>query len=500
MRKNFNLLWILFFALLGCKTEQSKDSKNLTSQEIRQKMSFPDDFVWGTATAAYQIEGGYQADGKGASIWDTYTNEHHITFFLTGEKQTANTAINHYDRKQYLQDIQLMKQAGIRSYRFSVAWSRILPEGIGEINPKGVAYYDQLIDDLLAHDIEPVLTIYHWDLPQKLADKGGWTNPKSVDWYANYANIIFDKYGDRVKKFITFNEPFINQLFLEPLIQQGINHEIPQFPPSERSFTKNVKNVHHWMIAHAKAVQNYRQKQLGGTIGITLSISPVYPKTQSTEDFLAMKRTDGIHNRWFLDAVLKGEYPTDILQLYRTIEPLEFLPKDMSLLRNNPPDFIGINYYAPTRVQWDEDESFGIELLPNPDDNQAFNGEVYPEGLYDALMKIKTNYGNPVVYITENGAGFGKKDDQIRDGKIYDNLRCDYIREHLAQANRAIQNGANLKGYYLWSFFDNFEWVFGFDRRFGVVHVDFETQKRTPKQSFYEYAKIIKKQDLKMPL
>ncbi len=460
------------------------------TEPAAQAIRFPDDFVWGTATSAYQVEGAWQEGGKGRSVWDTYTNVYNLS---GGE--TANVAIDQYHR--YVEDVALMREMGIQSYRFSIAWSRVLPQGTGEVNRAGIDYYSRLVDELLAAGIEPVVTLFHWDLPQALADRGGWHNRESVEWFGNYARLMFEALGDRVNTWITFNEPFIDVFIIGGAIRSFLDPEIQPVEdyfamPTDLQAGQAIAS-HHWMLAHARAVRIYRALGMGGNIGITLSISPTYPATNSENDAAAAHVADGLHNRWFLDPVLKGEYPEDILALYSAHSDVGIRDGDMERIGESRVDFLGVNYYAPTRVRAaPASPHFGFERLPNPDEQPAFNGEVYPDGLYDLLVRVDRDYGKPLIYITENGAGFGAVDDTLVDGKINDTLRRDYIKRHLVAAHRAIQQGVNLKRYYLWSCFDNFEWIFGFRRRFGIVYVDFETQERVWKGSAYDYQSYIR--------
>ncbi len=456
----------------------------------RQTFTFPEDFVWGTATAAYQVEGAWNEGGKGRSVWDTYTNDLN---FAGGEN--ANVAIDQYHR--YREDVALMSEMGIQSYRFSVAWARVLPDGTGQVNPEGLDYYNRLVDELLAAGIEPAVTLFHWDLPQALADRGGWRNRESVEWFDDYAKMMFDALGDRVDTWITFNEPYIDAIIIEGSFHAALDPNIDPVPNpfAMRAEVQAGQAIvsHHWMLAHARAIETYRELGLDGKIGITLSVSPAYPATEREVDALAATVADGLHNRWFLDPVLKGEYPEDILALYSEHGDVGIREGDLELIAANRVDFLGVNYYSPTRVRAEpESAHFGIEYLENPDEQPAFNGEVYPDGLYDILMRVDRDYGEPPIYITENGAGFGPDDDQLVDGKVHDVLRRDYIWQHLIAAHRAIRDGVNLQRYYLWSCFDNFEWIYGTSRRFGLVHVDFETQERIWKDSPHDYQSYIR--------
>jgi len=460
---------MLLMIMNSCGRKQDDSESN---EPQANKISFPDNFLWGVASSAYQVEGAFQEDGKGESVWDVYTNKYDITVPFTKQKETGNIAINHYYRDQYLKDIALMKEMGVDAYRFSIAWTRILPDGNGDINPKGIQHYSDFIDALIEAEIEPVVTLYHWDLPQKLEEMGGWDNRESVDWFANYANIVFDNYGDRVEKFITFNEPYINLFLFGALIPKILSKQPPVYPAPAKDYVKQMKSAHHWMMAHAKAVEVYHQKHLGGVVGITLSISPAIPETDSEADKNAAEIADGLHNRWFLDILYRGSYPADITSLVEQLGgDLGIQDGDLEYIGNNKMDFLGVNYYSPNYVKADSTSlHFGISMLPNPDETPAFNGPVRPEGLYNLLMDINNKYDNPVVYITENGAGFGPEDDK---------------------AHQAIQDGCNLKGYFAWSIFDNFEWIFGYASRFGLIYVDFDTQERIWKQSAYQYKSFI---------
>ncbi|MCS6267888.1 MAG: beta-glucosidase [Vampirovibrio sp.] len=453
-------------------------------------VTFPANFTWGSATASYQVEGAYQEDGKGVSVWDTYTNQHNIS-----NGDTGNVAIDQYHR--YKEDIALLKKLGIKSYRFSLSWARLLPEGTGKVNQAGIDYYNNLINELLANDIKPAITLFHWDYPQALANQGGWGNRKSIDWYTNFAKLAFQSFGNRVDTWITFNEPYIDLMIFEPLIGNRIH---PTFPaPPNHPFelpnavmAKQATKTHHLMMANAKAIQTYRSLGYKGQIGITLNLSPVYAATASTQDFKLSKIEDGIMNRWFLDPALRGAYPEDIKALYEHYAPMKIKSGDLAFLKANRGDFIGINYYSPLRVGADaQSVHFGLKIQPNPNQWKAYNGESYPDGLYELMRRIDTTYNHPAIIVTENGAGYGTADDTLVDGQVHDALRIAYLKDHLVSAKKAIDNGVNLKGYYYWSAFDNFEWLSGYKARFGLIHVDFATQQRTWKDSATAYQQII---------
>ncbi len=442
------------------------------------KITFPKDFIWGSATASYQVEGAVNQDGRGESIWDRFS--HTPGKVLNGD--TGDVACDHYNR--YREDVQLMKELGLKGYRFSVAWPRIYPQGKGQVNQKGLDFYSSLVDELLKADIEPIVTLYHWDLPQALQDMGGWDNRDVADYFAEYAFKMYDVLGDRVKKWITHNEPWVVAF---------LGNAFGQHAPGYTDLALAVRISHHLLLSHAKAVQAYRQSgnDDGGQIGITLNLTPVYPASDTPEDGQAVQFLDGFQNRWFLDTVFKGTYPEDMLAFYqeKCNAPVIY-PGDMELIANNPIDFIGINYYTRSVVKKGKKDSFDSVEHVRPEGKYTEMGwEVYPQGLYDLLMRVHRDYNAPTIYITENGAAF--KDDKVVDGTVDDQDRLEYLKSHFEAAYRAIQDGVNLKGYYVWSFMDNFEWAFGYSKRFGIVYVDYETLKRTPKKSALWYRDVI---------
>lgn len=451
----------------------------------------PKDFLWGVATAAYQTEGAYQADGKGESRWDFLANKVGVTQFLIGEKQTGNVAINMYDRTQYLKDIQLMKQLGVNSYRFSISWSRIIPKGIGAVNEKGISHYQLLIKDLKDAGIEPLVTLYHFDMPQALEEKGGWSNPESVQWYKEYANVIFKNFGNEVKKFITFNEPYIEFFLVDYMLNLKQSKE-----SANVRYANEIVNVHHELMASAAAIQLYHSMKLNGMIGITFNLSPCLPfDPNNPEDVKAVPLQDELLNGIVLDPVFKVHYPANALAAIQKYNP-SFQPSaaDMQFMAANKPDFLGINFYGPAQVKHDDNSPMGVSWMGNNTDKIQSNGPVRPEELYNQLIRIKNEYGNIPTIITENGASFNNNEDTVINGKVNDVLRVDYIKRHVAAMLQAQHDGVNLKGYTVWSGWDNFEWVFGYTKRFGIIHVDFNTQERIPKQSYYIYQSILKEQ------
>ena len=445
-------------------------------------------FLWGVATCAYQVEGNYQVDGKGESKWDFLTNKVGITQFTIGQKQTGNVSINMYDRTQYLKDIQWMKTLGINSYRMSLDWSRIIPDGIGAVNEVALKHYDVLIDDLLAAGIEPFVTLYHFDYPAVLLQKGGWGNPEMGNWYYNYASVVLKRYGHKVKHFITFNEPYIEFFLVENLLNAQ-NNKLPE----KVYYMSQMQKAHSQLMTNARVIKLYHDLKLNGEIGIVLNVNPGAAwDEKKLADAKAAAFQDILINGLFLDPMYKGRYPKMALDSLAKYNPtFKASTQDMIFIKAQKPDFLGINFYAPAIVKG-EDSPMSLHWLDNnPDQIKSNVGPVRPEYLYKILMRLKTNYGNPKVYITENGTGYTSEDIKI-NGKVNDPLRASYIRRHIDIALKAKKEGANLHGYMVWSGWDNFEWVSGYTKRMGLIYVDFDTQERTPKQSYYEYQKIIK--------
>ncbi|MBL7817904.1 MAG: family 1 glycosylhydrolase [Saprospiraceae bacterium] len=473
MKKIFLPILSFILMLFACKTETNTIAK--------------EPFKWGVATCAYQVEGNYQADGKGESKWDFLTNKVQITKMITGQQMTGNVSINMYDRTQYLKDIQLMKELGVNSYRMSLDWSRIIPDGVGAPNEAALKHYDVLIDDLLAAGIEPFVTIYHFDYPNVLMQKGGWGNPEMVNWYVNYATLVLKRYGNKVKHFITFNEPYIEFFLVENMLTAP--HDKPL---SKEFYMSQMQKAHRELMANAQITKVYHDLKLKGEIGIVLNLNPGAPWDASKPaDVEAAKFQEVLINDLFLDPLFKGNYPKMALDSLAKYNP-SFKPsaEDMAFIAAQKPDFLGFNFYAPAIVKG-EDTPMSLKWLDNNPDSMKSNvGPVRPEYLYKLLMKLKTEYGNPKMYITENGTGYPSEDVKV-NGKINDPMRADYIKKHVEMALKAKSEGANLNGYMVWSGWDNFEWVAGYTKRLGLIYVDFQSQERTPKQSFYEYQKII---------
>jgi beta-glucosidase len=440
---------------------------------MSQKIAFPDGFLWGSATSAYQIEGSPLADGAGPSIWQRFAH----TPGMMASGDTGDVACDHYNRME--SDVALMRELGMQAYRFSVSWSRVLPHGKGAINAKGLDFYSRLVDTLLANGITPLLTLYHWDLPAALDDRGGWLNPDIAMWFAEYAQVMARKLDDRVKFWATLNEPWV-------VTDGGYLHGA--LAPGHRSKYEAPIASHHLMRAHGAAVQAYRANGRN-KIGLVVNLEPKYAASQSAEDLAAVKRADAYMNRQYLDPAYFGRYPEELKEIFGDAWP-EWPDEDFALIRQ-PTDFLGVNYYTRS-VTRHEPNNYPLKVAPvRQHATYSETGwEVFPQGLTDTLLWVKERYGNPPVYITENGSAF--YDPPVAEnGVIDDPLRVDYQRKHLRAVHAAIAQGCDVRGYMAWSLLDNLEWSLGFSKRFGIVHVDFATQKRTPKASARHYAKVI---------
>lgn len=435
---------------------------------------FPQHFLWGSATSAYQIEGSPLADGAGPSIWHRFER----TPGMVTDGDTGEVACDHYNRMP--EDVALMRQLGMQAYRFSIAWARVLPEGRGRINPAGLGFYERLVDRLLENGIEPCATLYHWDLPAALDDRGGWLNPDIADWFAEYAAVVFDKLDGRIKRWATLNEPWV-------VTDGGYLHG--KLAPGHRNKYEAPIASHHLMRAHGAAVQAYRA--IGKhEIGLVVNLEPKYPASQSPEDLAAVQRADAYMNRQYLDPALLGRYPPEMKEIFGDAWP-EWPQADFDLIKQ-PIDFLGVNYYT-RNVTGHDPLSWPLSASPvrqKQHTHTETGWEVYAQGLTDILNWVRERYGNPVVYITENGSAFFDPP-TAEDGRLDDPLRVDYLRKHLKAVHAAIGDGCDVRGYFAWSLLDNLEWSHGFSKRFGIVHVDFTTQKRTPKASALLYAKVI---------
>lgn len=437
-------------------------------------IQFPDHFVWGAATSAYQIEGSPLADGAGASIWERFVN----TPGTMRDGDTGNVACDHYVR--YKEDVALMQQIGLQAYRFSIAWGRVLPQGRGAVNRKGLAFYDRLVDELLAKGISPMVTLFHWDLPVALDDQGGWLNRDIADWFADYARVMFDALDDRVKSWATLNEPWV-------VSDQGYLHGT--LAPGHRNKYEAPIAAHNLLRAHGAAVKVYREVGKH-QIGLVVNLEPKYPASAAQPDLDAAARAHAQMNAQFLDPVLLGAYPDRIKEVYGAAWP-EWPAEDLALI-SQPVDFIGINYYTRS-VARDDPQSYVTRATPvrQPLATYTETGwEVFDQGLSDTLQWVAKRYNNPPVYITENGAAF--YDAPVAEGgRVHDPLRVNYLQKHLRAIHRAIEAGCDVRGYCAWSLLDNLEWAHGFSKRFGIIHVNFGTQERTLKDSAYFYKEVI---------
>lgn len=437
------------------------------------RVSFPDGFLWGAATAAYQVEGSPLADGAGPSIWQRFCHDPRL---MAAPGDSGDVACDHYNRME--EDVALMKRLGLQAYRFSVAWGRVLPDGTGRVNEAGLAFYERLVDTLIANGIEPICTLFHWDMPAALDDRGGWLNRDSADWFTDYARVMFERLDGRVKKWVTLNEPWV-------VSDGGYLHGA--LAPGHRNMFEAPIASHNMMRAHGSAVKLYRA--VGAhEIGLVVNIEPKYPATDRAEDMAATVRADAYMNRQYLDPAMLGRYPDEMREIFGEAWPT-WPAGDLDLI-HQPLDFVGINYY--TRNVVTAGDGFLLRTAPvKQDATYTETGwEVYPKGLTDLLLWFKDRYGDLPLYITENGAAFYDPP-QAEDGAIHDPLRVSYLKKHWAAVSDAIAAGVDVRGYMLWSLFDNLEWSLGYSKRFGMVHVNFATQERTPKDSAKLYTQVI---------
>jgi len=435
---------------------------------------FPTDFLWGAATSAYQVEGSPLADGAGASIWHRFSH----TPGLVANGENGDVACDHYHR--YETDVALMRELGLNAYRFSVSWSRVFPEGKGRVNEKGLDFYRRLVDALRAADIQPLITLFHWDLPAALDDRGGWLNHNIARWFAEYASVMYRALDDRQPIWATLNEPWV-------VTDGGYLHG--PLAPGHRNWFETPIAAHNLLRAHGAAVAAYRA--IGkGRIGIVVNLEPKYPASESQQDKDAVVRADAYMNRQYLDPIFFGSYPKELAQLYGEAWP-PIQDSDFGEIRQKI-DFIGVNYYTRGLTRHDDNRMIErAERVKNPRAAYTETGwEVFPQGLTDILLWVRERYGHLPLYITENGAAF--YDPPTADGTVEDPLRVDYLHRHLAAARDAMRRGVDLRGYFAWSLLDNFEWALGYAKRFGIIHVDFETQKRTMKASAKFYKEVIR--------
>jgi beta-glucosidase len=445
------------------------------------KIIFPKDFVWGVATSAYQIEGAWNEDGRGLSIWDTFS---HTPGRIINE-ENGDVAADHYHR--WKQDLALLSELGIQAYRFSLAWPRILPEGTGRVNKKGLDFYDHLVDELLKRKIQPYICLFHWDLPQALQDKGGWTNRETASHFAEYTRVVVARLGDRVPVWFTQNEPWVPAF---------VGHFLGEHAPGTKDIGAAVKVLHHLMLSHGLAVDAIQaEAKRPVEIGIIQNINPVHPASSAKKDIEAAQRVDMFMNRIVLDPLLKGTSPILDSSIAKLLTGK--LVHDGDLEKIKRLDILGINYYS--RAVMKHDPKFPVVNVAQvfPEGNE-YSGmwEIYPEGMYESI-KMVADYGAPCkIMITENGIPV--PDGLDYDGRVRDERRIRYLQSHLAQVRRAIDEGIPVKGYFHWSLMDNFEWNLGYSKRFGLVYVDFKTQQRIVKDSGRWFARVIKQNGLEV--
>ncbi len=431
---------------------------------------FPDGFVWGAATASYQIEGAWREDGKGESIWDRFSH----TPGKIEDGTTGDVADDHYHRWQ--SDIQLMADLGLKAYRFSISWPRVLPQGRGKVEPRGLDFYSRLVDGLLAKGIVPWATLYHWDLPQALQDRGGWPARDTAKAFADYAEVVARALGDRVQHWMTLNEPFVAAV---------LGYYVGIHAPGHKDPAEAAAATHHLLLGHGLAVPVLRRDSPGAQVGIVLNYSPTHPASDREEDIQAAHINDALVQRMYLDPLAGRSYPQEVIDAQQlSMEMVE--PGDMETIKT-PIDFLGLNNYSRDVVKHGAD--FGFQPVEDKTERTEMGWEVYPEGIYEMLMRVTREYPFKTLYITENGAAFA--DEVGPDGQVNDTRRVSFLKRYLTQTARAIADGAPLRGYFVWSFLDNFEWAYGFSKRFGIVYVDYETQKRIPKASAAWYSRVI---------
>lgn len=438
-------------------------------------LQFPKDIKWGTATASYQIEGAAQKDGRGPSIWDTFAKTPGNVY----KGHDGDVACDSYHR--FPEDVKLMKELGVDMYRFSIAWPRIFPQGTGEVNEEGLAYYHRLVDSLLEHGIEPVCTLYHWDLPEALQEKGGWESRDTIEAFADYADTIFRSFEGKIKKYITINEPWCASF---------LSNYIGAHAPGKQSLQLGVDTAHHLMVAHGRAVQKFRALSLQGEIGYAPNVEWNEPYSNSEEDAEACRRATGWFLDWFFDPVFKGSYPDFLTEWFaKDGVKVPIVDGDLEII-SQPIDFLGINYYTGSVSRYEKGASmFDHERVDQGYEKTDIGWNVYPEGFYKILTAIHQQYGDVPIYITENGSCYN---DEPINGTVADDGRIRYLEKHLTALHRAITSGVPIKGYMTWSLLDNFEWAEGYNMRFGLVHVNYRTLVRTPKESYFWYQEFLK--------
>jgi beta-glucosidase len=420
--------------------------------------------------SAYQVEGAVDADGRGESIWDRFS----ATPGKVVNGDSGAVACDSYHR--YREDVRLVSELGLNAFRFSIAWPRVLPTGRGAVNEAGLDFYDRLVDELLAAGIEPFVTLYHWDLPQALEDRGGWPVRETAEAFAEYVGVVGARLGDRVRHWITQCEPWVIS---------WLGYGLGEHAPGRRSDADALAAAHHVLLGHGLAAEVLRSRSADAQVGITIDLVAFHPLSGSAEDLAAVRRSDGFRNRWILDPVLRGRYPEDLLEHFAPLLPA-IEDDDLDTIAA-PLDFLGVNYYTRQRVR--AGAGGAPEVVPDDGAERTQMGwEVYPDGLFELLVRLRDEYAAPPLYVTENGAAYP---DRRSDGVVDDPERLSYVDRHLRAVARAHAHGVPVRGYFLWSLLDNFEWAFGYARRFGIVYVDYETLERVPKASYHWYRSVI---------
>ncbi len=426
---------------------------------------FPPEFIFGAATSSYQIEG-QSLGGAGDTHWEQFAS---IPGNVVNGEDGA-VACDHYHR--FEEDLDLLK--GLDAYRFSTNWARILPEGRGAVNREGLDFYDRLVDAILERGLKPFLTLYHWELPAALADKGGWTNPDIVKWFGDYSDTVLDRIGDRLETVATFNEPWC---------VTWLSHFLGHHAPGVRDIRATARAMHHVLLAHAEVMERMRNRGQKN-LGIVLNFEYAQSLDNSAANVAAAATYDAIFNRWFIEAISKGHYPAEALEGLAPYLPAGW-EKDLERI-HQPLDWVGVNYYTRQKLSHDPESNWPFyKSTPGDLQKTDMGWEIFPQGLGEFLGRLKMDYvGDLPIYVTENGMA---RNDHSTGASVEDFERWDFIQQHLSEIKTAISNGVNVQGYFYWSLLDNYEWAFGYEKRFGLVHVDFDTQKRTPKQSYHKY-------------
>ena len=452
-----------------------KSSKNHNSKNL-----FPHGFVWGTASSSFQIEGATEVDGRGPSIWDTFC----AMPGKIADHTDGKVACDHYHL--YERDLDLMKELGVRAYRFSVAWPRIIPTGRGKVESRGLDFYDRLVDAMLARNIEPWVTLYHWDLPQALQEQGGWTSRQTAEAFAEYAAVVAERLKGRVQHWITHNEPWCVAV---------LGHRTGEHAPGWKDGNAALKAAHHVLLSHGQAMLRMRDILPDHQLGITLNLNPAWAYAATVKDRRDAQIFDGDFNRWYLDAVLKGRYPEDMQRHYESVGDIKgdgwsFVHEGDLECISQPIDFLGVNYY--TRATFGKHQGPAEELQERSDPSRytAMGWEVSPETLEELMIRLHREYPVPAYYITENGSAY--EDTVLADGSVQDDARAQYLMRHLAALQAACIRGVPVKGYFAWSIMDNFEWAHGYAKRFGLIYFYYETQKRIPTKSFHAYREVVR--------